>query len=303
MNPLILFSVALFACLNLIGCSSPQKDWDAARSTSTIPALKDFLNKHEKTRFSQEARTILQGKYTRRDWISTQLSDSIYAYEEFLRKYPNSRFSEEGLNYLKKLYGKRDWKATESLNTISGYEDYLDQHPASRFTIQAYRQLMHLYALKDWKMATQLNNLEAYEYFVGNHSKSDFTIEAARRIEQLSDDDKIRRIRKKVKERSRLDPSGIYIPIFAIQKSEPPSFFAYKGTRGRYYLGMLDGSRKHINGIDLPGLRFAAPLEGIILSVSESELGKGQIKRVMAKLRKELVHPFHFSNAVCVFSK
>ena len=86
MNPLILFPVVLFAYMGLIGCSSPQKDWDAARSSGTIPAFEAFLKKYEKTRFSQEAQTILREKYTRRDWIATQLSDSIYAYEEFFKK-------------------------------------------------------------------------------------------------------------------------------------------------------------------------------------------------------------------------
>ena len=292
MNPLILFSVAVFVCISLIGCSSPQKDWDSVQSVGTIPALEGFLKSHKNSRFAQEAQTLLREKYTRRDWATTQLSDTIYAYEEFLRKYPNSRFSEKGLDYLKKLYRKRDWKTAESLNTISGYEDYLDQHPASRFTIQGTRRLMHLYALKDWKMATQLNNLEAYESFVRNHFNSDFTMEAAKRIEQLSEDDKVRKIKKRVAEKSRLDPSSIYFPIFAVQKSKGTSYFVYKGTRGRYYMGSLDGSRKHINGIGLPRLRFASPFEGVVLFVSERDLRKDHINGVMTKLSKELVHTF-----------
>lgn len=71
----------------LTGCSSPERDWNAAAKQDSVQAYEAFLRKHPESEFSPRARERLETLV----WDDTFRVSSAEGYEKFLAAFPSSR--------------------------------------------------------------------------------------------------------------------------------------------------------------------------------------------------------------------
>jgi len=69
------------------GCSSPERDWNAAAKQDSVQAYEAFLKKHPESEFSPQARERLETLC----WDDAFRVSSAEGYEKFLADFPSSR--------------------------------------------------------------------------------------------------------------------------------------------------------------------------------------------------------------------
>jgi hypothetical protein len=79
---LLLFAVLIFNS----SCSDTEKDFQRAKEENNVIVLQEFINKHSKSEFTDEAKEILY----RLAYFEVKETNDISKYEEYLRLYPQS---------------------------------------------------------------------------------------------------------------------------------------------------------------------------------------------------------------------
>jgi len=144
-KPSVIMLTALSVVILAIGCATTQKHWEVARQADSIRAYEEFLNKHPKGEFAEQARQRLDELYIMQDWNIARVADSIPTYEEFLEKYPDSRLADQARSRIETMKRDlQDWERTMQINTIKGYADFLKGHPDSPFAEKAKGKIVDI---------------------------------------------------------------------------------------------------------------------------------------------------------------
>jgi hypothetical protein len=133
----ILKIFASILLLLIVGCGRSEKDWEKANTENTITAYEGFLQKHPRSKFSNEAISRLEKLYRPVDWKKAQAANTIATYEEFLQKHPEGEYADQTRFILNEMYLPRDWEKARSTNTIEAYEEFLKLHPKGNFADEA----------------------------------------------------------------------------------------------------------------------------------------------------------------------
>lgn len=178
-------TLSMLICFGICGCSTTNRDWEAANRSATIAAYEQFLERHPNARQGGDARQKVAQLHADDDWGKASSSPSIPAYQQYLAKYPSSRHSSQAREQLERLEAERDWHAAQAANTINVYAEFMSKHPASKYTGDAKRALEEMEAERDWQGAKGANTLDAYRSFVSKHPNSKYAEEANAKRQDL----------------------------------------------------------------------------------------------------------------------
>ena len=96
----VVIVINLFLITFGIGCAS--MDWQSTLSLNTIESYEDFLKKHPKGEFSEQADNKLKFLYN----VEMMKAENILEYEEFLKRHPNSKIADEERTRLANIRAK-----------------------------------------------------------------------------------------------------------------------------------------------------------------------------------------------------
>jgi hypothetical protein len=98
---LLLLVIIVIAFLHY-SCDSTKKDWENAKSKSTIEGFNSFMEKHPNSVFEKEARknldSLKQLETIKAEWNKLSANFSIENTEIFLGQFPNSPYTQNALN-------------------------------------------------------------------------------------------------------------------------------------------------------------------------------------------------------------
>jgi len=155
----------------MVGCATTKGDWKKAQSLNTVEAYQEFLRKHPKSEFTNEAKRNIMKLH----WQRAKQTDSVKAYQEFLQKYPESEFSSIAKDRIEEL----EWQAALKVNTIEAYQEFLEKHSQSKHVLEAKERIEELI----WTQAEKSNKLEAYGDYLLRYPNGKFANLAREKIE------------------------------------------------------------------------------------------------------------------------
>ena len=145
LKKIILQGIKMFViCLVVVGCWQNQREWEKASKRNTVDSYREFIQKHPRSEFSQQALTELEKLSRFDDWNQAQKESTIFAYEDFLTKHPNAEFAMQARSILDGMYINRDWEKAKSINSIEAYEIFLLHYSTGNISEEAYSRLKSL---------------------------------------------------------------------------------------------------------------------------------------------------------------
>lgn len=117
-----------------------KKKWQAAQEIHTVEAYRDFIDKHPKSEFKEEAQNqiaILQKAAMEEAWENTRKDNSVEAYKDFLKKYPKSDYQQQANSIVEEM----EWARVSKSDSRNGYERFLKNYPKSTYASNAQEKL------------------------------------------------------------------------------------------------------------------------------------------------------------------
>lgn len=185
-------------------------DW-ARVNKSRETDLRDFLARHPRSAYSQEAHQCLSTIVETRDWEALESKES---YQAFLQKYPNGIYAEQAQQVLTHWSERVLWGKYLEKNSESGYKEYLSKYPSGIFASDAKKRINALQEERFWADAERANTIKDYNVFTIMFPSSSHCDEAKKRMAAL---EKVRLAEKRIVDQILNRPSRERVDEFIAQ--------------------------------------------------------------------------------------
>jgi outer membrane protein assembly factor BamD (BamD/ComL family) len=162
---LIILSLSIF-----YSCNTVERDWGKACQENSIEAYENFINKHAKSEYFDEASKRLENL----EWERDANENRIEPFSEFIKKYPNSAHVADAKANIEEL----EWKNAKQQNTIKVYSEFIANYPQSIY----YNEALGKIELLEWNYAHESNMISAYENFIKNYPDGIYTNDAKQKL-------------------------------------------------------------------------------------------------------------------------
>ncbi len=164
------FAVPILGCLLILGCATMQSRYKKAKRIDTIPAYKEFLNKHPDSPYSAEINARIKQLNDEAIFKEVESKNTTSAYKTFIDQYPNNIFIEEA----QRRITQSDLEAyirTWRLGAVQPFRGFIESYPTSKYIPEAKARIHFL------EMVTQ-STIGAYRKFIEHCPHSPFISEA-----------------------------------------------------------------------------------------------------------------------------
>lgn len=113
----------------IVGCASPEKDWELAARDDSPETYLEFLAKHPDSEQADLARARIAELAIIRAWERAEFKDSEEAYASFVDKHPASEFVAEAKTRIDEIRRDRQWKLVAQAGTPDALSEFIDSYP------------------------------------------------------------------------------------------------------------------------------------------------------------------------------
>jgi ankyrin repeat protein len=167
-------SAVLSAFLVLsMGCSNPDREYEKAFQSESIPTYQNVLEKYPNHTLAKEANARL-GELL---WQAAKQKRDMGALRSLIRDYPQAGFAADAASLLDDL----SWEAAQSQNTTESYTHYSSGFPSGKYVTQAQAQIEEL----AWQAAVDSESIDELKKFTTQFQQSTHKSEGEQRIKFL----------------------------------------------------------------------------------------------------------------------
>jgi hypothetical protein len=132
------------ALLTLMGCSSPDADWQKADGAGTVAAYQGFLNEHPNDTRAAQARERIQKLQDEGAWLQAQKTNTPEAFQAYVKEQPNGAHLSEARASATALERAADWKLAEADGKQPALEKFLQKYSQGPEVDEARTKLAQL---------------------------------------------------------------------------------------------------------------------------------------------------------------
>jgi hypothetical protein len=134
---IILITLSLLTLF--VACDKSKVEFEKVTKIGTIQVYQDFISKYPKSKFIQEATTILDSL----NFQEVLKMDSIPFYEDFIVKNPMSAFVKNANSRVEEIR----FEQVKKNDRIEEYQSFIDHYPQSRFILETNNRIIYLKSL------------------------------------------------------------------------------------------------------------------------------------------------------------
>lgn len=123
------------AAILISSCSNPEKDFQKAKEKNTTTSLQEFIDKHPKSEFIEQAKN----RITELEWLEVKKYNSIEAYHTFLITHLESFKSYS--DSAKKGIASINYQIAKSINTVKSYQEFIEKNESTFFNENAKKKI------------------------------------------------------------------------------------------------------------------------------------------------------------------